>query len=81
MSEVCCIFPDIKCRSQKTDDEVVLELASGILEQVPQTVETIQVESVASGTSQQKQMHLSVKGLVNRDINTKGLDKDKVNGE
>ena len=70
------------CHSvQKTDDEVVLELAAEVQKRLPVTVEVVEEETTPGGTSHTKLLQLTLKALVNRDVNTKGLDKEKVNSQ
>ena len=77
-SGVCVVC----CRSvQKTDDEVVLELAAEVQKRLPVAVEVVEEETTPGGTSQTKLLQLTLKALVNRDVNTKGLDKEKVNSQ
>ena len=60
---------------------MVLELAAEVQKRLPPTVEVIEEETTPGGTSQAKLLQLTLKGLVNRDVNTKGLDKEKVNSQ
>ncbi|XP_070181014.1 dynein axonemal heavy chain 6-like [Littorina saxatilis] len=65
--------------AQQSDDEVVLELAAEIQKRLPPAVEGVEEETTPGGGSTAKHLQLTLKGLVNRDVNTKGMDKEKVN--
>jgi hypothetical protein len=65
-----------------SEDEIVMELASEIQKRLPSTVQNIEEDTTPrpGGATQAKHLHLTLKGLVNKDVNTRGLDKEKVNG-
>ena len=68
--------------AQKSDDNVVQELAIEIQKRLPPTVESLEEETTpGTGTTQAKRLHVTIKGIVNKDVNTKGLDKEKVNSK
>lgn len=66
--------------SKKSDDEVVTELAGEILKRLPPTVEGAEEETTPGSSGiPARQLPLTLKALVNKDLNTKGLDKEKIN--
>ncbi|KAL8598267.1 hypothetical protein ACOMHN_035217 [Nucella lapillus] len=73
--------------AQKSDDHIVQEQAAEIKKRLPPCVEHVEEELTPAkhlqltpgGTGQAKHLQLTLKTLVNRDVNTKGLDKEKIN--